>query len=103
MTTLSRRAFFTGLGAVLAAPVIVRASSIMPVRPIDPMVEFTALINSKMAELEERLKKDIFATVWGGDQFGNPFQEILAVNPPPDSGPAVRYQWRTISAIQIVA
>ena len=32
--TLSRRSFFTGLAAAVAAPAVVRASSIMPVKPI---------------------------------------------------------------------
>lgn len=34
VSALSRRAFFGGLAAALAAPAVVRASSIMPVKPI---------------------------------------------------------------------
>jgi hypothetical protein len=61
--SLSRRAFFTGLGAVLAAPVIVRASSIMPVRPLYTMTDFKALMERKMKELEEQMVRDMTALI----------------------------------------
>lgn len=34
MTLLARRSFLTGLGALIAAPTVVRAASLMPVRGI---------------------------------------------------------------------
>lgn len=33
---VNRRALLTGIGALLAAPAIVRASSLMPIKAIDP-------------------------------------------------------------------
>jgi|GEM_PF-5544826 len=37
MTTIPRRQLLTGLASLLAAPAIVRASSLMPVVPVRPL------------------------------------------------------------------
>jgi hypothetical protein len=39
---ISRRKFITGAGLLIAAPAIVRASSIMPVRAIEPVMSLDA-------------------------------------------------------------
>jgi hypothetical protein len=67
---LSRRRFFTGLGVVLAAPVIVRAASIMPVRPIDPLANLTALIEQAMNRMVERYAQEISDIMWRPDLIG---------------------------------
>ncbi len=41
MTELSRRSLFAGIGALIAAPAIVRAASLMPVRAIVPVRRLT--------------------------------------------------------------
>ena len=38
---LTRRRLFTGFGLLIAAPVIVRAASLMPVRPVDFSVQIS--------------------------------------------------------------
>lgn len=67
MTDFTRRRLFTGLGVLLAAPVIVRASSIMPVRSIDPMADLLAAMNRAFEEMKARIVDDVTKIVWAGD------------------------------------
>ncbi len=99
MINTSRRGFLAGVGALLAAPTIVRVASIMPVRPIDPMVDFARLIDLKMKELEAKLAHDIATlTVWGNDAYGNFGSETLLL---PGARPShvapSKYVWKQIS------
>jgi len=54
---LTRRSLLTGFGAALAAPAIVRASSLMPVRgiimPVEPEVFLRVLHPSMFRDLQE--------------------------------------------------
>lgn len=64
---LSRRSFFLGAGALVAAPSIVRASSLMPVKvptfvPEPWLVCDAALLKSQYRELFSFL-----GNTWGGD------------------------------------
>ena len=68
----SRRGFLTGLGAsLLAAPAIVRAGSLMPVRAIVPRLsamEEAMLLNMRMNELSAMPQwelADLYRTVPG--------------------------------------
>ena len=45
---LTRRGLLRGLGAVLAAPAIVRASSLMAISPVEPSSLWRELIDSEM-------------------------------------------------------
>jgi hypothetical protein len=70
----SRRGFISGLGALfVAAPAIVRAASIMPVRAIrEPTIEeINALLRARMDEAY-RVTRESMARLLYGDYEGNP-------------------------------
>lgn len=87
--TLQRRAFITGLTSFLAAPAIVRASSIMPVRSFTPTVHVeVTLLESPDAYLyrllQENLQRALRTTVpihynkAGFKQIENAYRSIRA-------------------------
>ena len=62
---LQRRGFLTGLwSALVCAPAIVRASSLMPVKAVavDNSAAIMALLNRRMAEAERALIENINAS-----------------------------------------
>ena len=73
----SRRGFLTGLGAFFcAAPAIVRASSIMPVRAVlpyeyDPDV-MLKLLHRQMDEAYKVLRENMERSLYGGGTFNIP-------------------------------
>lgn len=71
---LSRRSFFAGTAALIAAPAIVRVSSIMPVSmpKIVPMTaaELLALDEAWLAGMQQT----ITATIWYGNPDAQPLQ-----------------------------
>jgi hypothetical protein len=82
---LSRRSFLTGL---LAAPIIVRAGIIMPVKPIDPRPDI-----ARAFAVERELGTMI---VHGSDAFGHQMVEFVRPNT------VGKKMFRYISAIEYV-
>jgi hypothetical protein len=68
-TRLTRRSFFTGLALLIAAPAIVRATSIMPVKAFRP--EFVWVPG-------EALKQALGAANFDGLRYGNMFMLMTA-------------------------
>jgi len=65
----SRRSFFTGLAAFVAAPAIVRATSLMPVRRIilDTSAEdIYALLAKRILECETVMRQNMANCLYGG-------------------------------------
>ena len=68
----SRRGFITGLGAFFcAAPAIVRASNIMPVRAVSSD-ELLDLLHRRMNEAYEVLRQNLTRSLYGGGTFNIP-------------------------------
>jgi hypothetical protein len=75
----SRRGFIAGLGALfIAAPAIVRATSIMPVKAIrqPTLEEVRALLKARMEEAfrvtRESIAQNLYAGYGGGFTFNHP-------------------------------
>ncbi len=74
MSELSRRSLFAGIGALIAAPAIVRAASLMPVRAIVPArrnIYLTFAEISREAIYQFRYSNTFIANIdrqwtWGG-------------------------------------
>lgn len=66
---MNRRGFLTGLVSTLAAPAIVRAELLMPVKvvaPFDPMEAYYKLLNTMVNNLSEQVAKSIMNDGHGG-------------------------------------
>lgn len=64
--TPSRRSFLAGLGATLiTAPAIVRAASLMPVKVMPSEVDLQALLNARMNECYEIMRKNMTHNLYG--------------------------------------
>ena len=70
--TISRRSLFTGLAALVAAPAIVRATSIMPVKAMP--VQSLITLEATGAEFADAV------TITGRDQFGRIVREIVRIS-----------------------
>jgi hypothetical protein len=72
---IGRRSFISGLVALVASPAIVRASTLMPVRSVvwDNMA-ILALIEQRLNDAqkmwEEKLTRELFTSVPGGEESG---------------------------------
>ena len=66
MLTSSRRAFITGLVSLIAAPAIVRATSLMPVKVMPPAEDMNALLKLRMDEVY-RITRESMVTLLYGD------------------------------------
>ncbi len=68
---LARRSFLTGLASALAAPAIVKASSLMPVKAIRAPTEeeIYALLNERMNDVY-RVTREAMARMIFGESFG---------------------------------
>lgn len=66
---LSRRSFFSGLGAAIAAPAIVRAASLMPVRAMPPglVTAFDFLTVAMVKATMERMRASSIAMYADGE------------------------------------
>lgn len=78
---LARRGFLAGMVATLAAPSIVKASSLMPVRSIDrfaslSQAEIVALIESRIDAAEKVMRDALTESIYGdfnmpvGERYG---------------------------------
>lgn len=81
---ISRRGLLVGLGSLLAAPAIVRASSLMPVRAIVPVVTvpvepFTHTADALVHATERVLYQWVDARVFGTGAWGEPLSETIRV------------------------
>lgn len=66
--TPSRRSFITGLVAFAAAPAIVRASSLMPVKAIRPDEDIYALLAQRIRECEAVTRQNMATIIYGTDE-----------------------------------
>lgn len=60
MPLIQRRAFLTGILSTLAAPAVVRAASIMPVKALPPSLEYRQLSPSQMEDLLSARMEDVY-------------------------------------------
>lgn len=67
---LSRRGLITGLISLAAAPAIVRASSLMPIKVMEPET-FTVqrLFEMRMNAVYEETRKNMIRTLYGGFEW----------------------------------
>jgi hypothetical protein len=84
MTELSRRSLITGLVSLVAAPAIVRATSLMPVKTIDPELVYfewagnsiraeahiVELLKRRIANAERVMIENINTCIFGGRVYG---------------------------------
>ena len=74
MTQLSRRSLIGSLISLVAAPAIVRAGSLMPVKVerniIDPTEEMLALLRKRIADAEHVMMENIKTCLFGDGAFG---------------------------------
>ncbi len=80
----SRRSFLTGFGAALiTAPAIVRADSLMPVKQMPSVEDLNDLLRRRMdgayAAMRENLDRNLYGdfTVQGIDEYGYSISEIV--------------------------
>lgn len=74
--TLPRRTFLKNLGFLLAAPAIVRISSLMPVKAIRPATptEIWELLYKRMAEAEVVMRENMMKSLYGYGSATSVFQ-----------------------------
>lgn len=68
MKMLSRRGLITGLISLAAAPAIVRASSLMPVKVMEPALTMEQLLALRIADAE-RIMREAMARCLYGDRL----------------------------------
>lgn len=79
----SRRTFLTGLGAALiTAPAIVRAGSLMPVKQMVDLPEGLVRIEGLIASEYDWVTVGTYYTIIGVDQHNNPFRERVEIREP---------------------
>lgn len=69
--TLSRRSLITGLGAIICAPAIVRASSLMPVKVVETCVHTysgTYFCAPGLVAIRRAIDPATFSAMWLEDQ-----------------------------------
>ena len=84
----TRRSFLAGLGAALvAAPAIVRASSIMPVKALPPDAALQALLDQRLADAEAAFHRAVAETLFndhnadfGLARLASRLDEITGIN-----------------------
>ena len=69
MIELPRRKFLAGLAGIIAAPAIVRASSIMPVRT-HRFDDIRALLDARMAEVERQFREAFANAMFSVAMYG---------------------------------
>ena len=82
--SLSRRGFLTGIGVLVAAPAIVRASSLMPIKAA-PLVVYgrsPAMVALPDWEFLEGMTQRLVATIVYGNPDWSPMQFGLTPNYP---------------------
>lgn len=62
---LARRKFLTGLAAAFAAPAIVKASSLMPVKAMPSEEELMALLNARMNDVYKVMAEAMSQMIYG--------------------------------------
>lgn len=82
MIVQNRRRLLQGLGAVICAPAIVRASSLMPVKAIKPpRLAYVVSENISLADFENRLPTFFFELRGDRIEFIPPFDSPLPQPP----------------------
>jgi hypothetical protein len=61
----SRRSFITGLVALVAAPAIVRAGSLMPVKVLEPSLSVEELLRLRMEEAYRITRENLSNSLYG--------------------------------------
>jgi hypothetical protein len=60
----SRRSFLTGLASVIAAPAIVRMSSLMPVKAMPSAEDLNALLHARLDECYQIVRKNMQQSIF---------------------------------------
>lgn len=80
MIEIGRRSVLRGLGALLCAPAIVRASSLMPVKALRP-VDIDALLRARMEDatqvMARQMAERLFNTGYVSCPPGWPFDPVI--------------------------
>ena len=66
----TRRGFITGLISLVAAPAIVRAGSLMPVKMFEPKMTIEDLLKLRIADAERVMIENIRTCIFGDRIFG---------------------------------
>lgn len=75
---ISRRSFFTGLVAAIAAPAIVRAGSLMPVKSMPSVDDLERLLQERMNEAYRLMDRSITEILYS-DQSPYPIRYMIDV------------------------
>ena len=70
MTQLSRRSLIGSLISLVAAPAIVRAGSLMPVKVFEPKLSIEELLKLRIADAERVMIENIRTCIFGDRIFG---------------------------------
>jgi len=70
VTGLSRRALIGSLISLVAAPAIVRVSSLMPVKTLEPPMSIEELLRRRIADAERVMLENIKTCLYGDRIFG---------------------------------
>lgn len=104
MVELARRSFITGLIALVAAPAIVRAGSLMPVRQMQPesLEDLVAMLSRRIDVAERVMANNLLQSLYGdlapsGELFGTVMNRDL--NRLGDRSGAPVLRWHTQKTI----
>jgi hypothetical protein len=77
MVEIARRSFITGLIAMVAAPAIVRAGSLMPVKAMPSVDDIHALLEARINDCVKIMARNLSETLYG-DLPGRAFNAGLS-------------------------